>query len=90
VAKLAGVPKSVVHRSNEILSLLTKDNKNEPVHADDVDEVYTSKPYDQKIVAFNELSDELGDIDINSITPMDALKILYDIKEKLKFADITE
>jgi DNA mismatch repair protein MutS len=82
VAKLAGVPKSVVRRSNEILTLLTKDN--EPVHASDVDEVYVSKPYDQKVIVFNELSDELDELDINTITPMDALKKLNDLKEKLK------
>ncbi len=82
VAKLAGVPKSVVRRSNEILTLLTKDN--EPVHASDVDEVYVSKPYDQKVIVFNELSDELDELDINTITPMEALKKLNDLKEKLK------
>lgn len=80
VAKLAGVPKSVVTRANEILRTLEKN-------------VSSNKKEDAKSVAgqldmYNyklaEIAHEIDKIDINDLTPIDALNVLVRIKEKMK------
>ncbi len=79
VAKLAGIPESVIKRSKEILSEL---------------EIGTPNPYSKKEKQLNlfvpstkpntdELRLTLDAIDINTLTPLDALKKLEELKRKL-------
>ena len=97
VAKLAGVPDMVIDRAKEIVAELTdnditekvqsiaKDNKNDKKvkvkHYDDVD-------IDQMSL-FDTVTDEdvlkrLQEIDITTLTPMDALNTLYKLQSDLK------
>ena len=80
VAKLAGVPSKVVARANEILKTLErkitirdKENKKELTGQLDM--------YNYKLA---EIAHELDKVDINGLTPIDALNALVKIKEKLK------
>ena len=78
VAKLAGVPQAVVKRSNEILkslekgSIKKKDNKKEVSGQLDM--------YNYKLA---DIAHELDKIDINKLTPIDALNTLVKMKEKM-------
>ena len=97
VAKLAGVPDMVIDRAKEIVTELTdnditdkvqaiaKENKNDKkvkvTHYDDVD-------IDQMSL-FDTVKDEdvlkrLEEIDITTLTPMDALNTLYKLQSDLK------
>ncbi|MBQ6414994.1 MAG: DNA mismatch repair protein MutS [Butyrivibrio sp.] len=97
VAKLAGVPDMVIDRAKEIVSELTdnditekvqniaKESKNDKKvkvqHYDDVD-------IDQ-MTLFDTVTDEdvlkrLQEIDITTLTPMDALNTLYKLQSDLK------
>ena len=84
VAKLAGVPNEVVKRSNEILrslerkSILGKKNQekeNKKVAAGQLDF------YNYKLA---EVAHEIDKINLNELTPIDALNILVKIKDKIK------
>jgi len=77
VAKLAGIPESVIRRSKEILSEL---------------EIGTPNPYSKQDKQLNlfvpsaqpdTLRVALEEIDINTLTPMEALKKLDELKRKL-------
>ncbi len=83
VAKLAGVPKAVVRRADRILSALGRSNAGSGVPEEEEDFKYDDEPLENKMLFLNELSKEFSDMDINDITPLDAMKKLYDIKEKL-------
>ena len=84
VAKLAGVPQAVVKRSNEILRSLERksilgskkmEKENKQVQAGQLD------LYNYKLA---EIAQELDKIDLNTLTPIDALNTLMKIKEKMK------
>ena len=84
VAKLAGVPQEVVKRSNEILktlerkSILGKKNQekeNKKVAAGQLD------MFNYKLA---ELAHEIDKINLNELTPIDALNILVKMKDKIK------
>ena len=83
VAKLAGVPQTVTKRSNEILRTLErksilgskeqeKENKKVPEGQLDM--------YNYKLA---EIAHEIDKIDLNSLTPIDALNTLVKIKDKM-------
>ena len=84
VAKLAGVPKEVTKRANEILrglerkSILGKKNlekENKKVATGQLD------MYNYKLA---ELAHEIDKINLNELTPIDALNILVKMKDKIK------
>ncbi len=83
VAKLAGVPRAVVKRANKILSALGTTDTAAGVTAAEEDFMYDDEPLESKMLFLNELTKEFDTMDINDITPFDAMKKLYDIKEKL-------
>lgn len=83
VAKLAGVPNSVLKRANSILNLLASDDKTISVDTD-YDFSYDDEPMQRKVIVLNEITAEFDDMDLNNITPFEAMKKLYDIKEKLR------
>ena len=96
VAKLAGVPDSVIDRAKELVDELVhaditsaikdlaqnqKKTKHRPVRYDEVDLEQISlfdTVQDQDIVQ------ELKDLDISNLTPVDALNTLYRLQNKLK------
>ena len=84
VAKLAGVPQVVTKRSNEILKTLERksilgnqkeEKENKKVAAGQLD------MYNYKLA---EIAHELDKVDLNNLTPIDALNTLVKIKEKMK------
>lgn len=82
VARLAGVPNSVLKRADSILKLLADDDKTVSIDTD-YDFSYDDKPMQRKVIILNEITAEFDDMDLNNITPFEAMKKLYDIKEKL-------
>ena len=81
VAKLAGVPRNVVDRANEILENLNSGNVG---ISEDVDFKYNEKPIDPMVTFINDFKEEMDTLDVNNMTPFEAIRKLYDIKEKLK------
>ncbi len=81
VAQLAGVPKTVTKRANEILKAIERRN------------ILTNKKEDKKQVdgqldMYNfklaELAHEIDKIDVNELTPIEALNAIVKLKEALK------
>lgn len=96
VAKLAGVPDMVIDRAREIVEQLSDNDITEKVQSITVD-VKTEKKkavsYDEvdleQISLFDTVKDEdvlneLKEIDISNLTPMDAMNTLYRLQNKLK------
>lgn len=90
VAKLAGMPQSIVRRADEVLKHLEKANRendecvarNLSAAADTAEGVQLSFfQLDDPVLA--QLRDEILDLDINNLTPMAALNKLHDIKSIL-------
>ena len=84
VAKLAGIPRSVINRANEILAFLTKNDlsKLNKSKKNDDNFYYTSKAK-KEVFFVDELETEFKNININDITPVEALQKLISIKNKL-------
>ena len=83
VAKLAGVPKDVTKRANQILRTLERKSilKNEKLtKTEKQEEQGQLSMYNYKLA---ELAHELDKIDLNTMTPMDAMNALSKLKEKM-------
>ncbi len=84
VAKLAGVPQVVTKRANEILKSLERKS----MLADKAQEKENKKQTSGQLDLYNyklaEIAHELDKIDINQLTPIDALNELMKIKEKMQ------
>jgi DNA mismatch repair protein MutS len=85
VAKMAGMPQQVIRRANKILSKLEKSHSSEAL----TDKVKTLKD-DLQLSFFNlddplleQIKDEILNIDINTLTPVEALMKLNEIKRML-------
>ncbi len=89
VASMAGMPKSVVKRAEQILTELENTGKNEKLNKP-VDQIAEKREGLQ--LSFFQLDDpvlklirdELLNTDINNLTPVEALNKLYDIKKHLQ------
>lgn len=96
VAKLAGVPDMVIDRAKEIVAQLVdndilekvqsiaidqKEGKHKPVKYDEVDLSQMSL-FDT--VTDEDVLNELKEIDVSNLTPLDALNTLYRLQNKLK------
>ena len=84
VAKMAGMPKSVVDRANVIMKRLEKAHASQENKAKDLiakdDEIQLSFfQLDDPIL--ERIRDEIQDLDINSLTPVEALMKLNEIKK---------
>ncbi len=98
VAKLAGVPDMVIDRAKEIVEQLTDNDIIEKIQSITVDVKNEAKnkkqpKYDEVDLAQMSLFDtvkdedvlkELEDIDVSTMTPLDALNTLYRLQNKLK------
>ena len=84
VAKLAGVPKPVTQKANEILRTLERKS----ILANKKTEKENKKVVEGQFDMFNyklaEIAHDLDEVDLNSLTPIDALNTLVKIKEKMK------
>ncbi len=86
VAKMAGMPKSVVKRANEILSEL-EGKREENQLAKPVQELgqnregYQLSMFQLDDPVLKQIRDEIKQLDINNLTPIDALNKLNEIKK---------
>ncbi len=84
VAKLAGVPQVVTKRANEILKTLERKS----ILGDKAQEKENKKVASGQLDLYNyklaELAHELDKVDLNELTPIEALNILVNMKEKMK------
>ncbi|MDE7158546.1 MAG: DNA mismatch repair protein MutS, partial [Clostridiales bacterium] len=78
VAALAGVPEEVTSRAKKILRSLEKNDLTHGTIPDAVEEEEEVMP------ETFDIRGELNGIDVNSLTPMQALALLSEWKEKLK------
>lgn len=86
VAKMAGMPKSIVKRSNEILKQLESENRQEGIGGKPVKAIASAAEGYQ--LSFSQLDDpvlsqvrdEIKNLDVNNLTPLEALNKLSEIK----------
>ena len=89
VAKLAGMPQSIVKRGNEILSQLETDNRKNGI-SKPMDKISTEREgfqmnfFQLDDPVLSQIRDEINNLDINNLTPVDALNKLNEIKRILK------
>lgn len=76
VAKLAGVPQSVIEKATEMLSELEKRNAGSQEHL--------SPSYPLTHIADHLIQKEVETLDIGNMTPLEALNKIAELKEKLK------
>ncbi|NND52850.1 MAG: DNA mismatch repair protein MutS [Flavobacteriaceae bacterium] len=86
VAKMAGMPNQVIHRANKILKRLEKSHSSE-----ELTEKVKSLKSDMQLSIFKlddplleEIKDEILHIDIDTLTPVEALMKLNEIKRMLQ------
>ena len=79
VAKLAGMPKELLGRAQEILSLYENQDKEHPISFN------TQVAFDfAESTEDNEVLKKLEEIDPLKVTPMEAMNLLYELKELSK------
>ena len=85
VAKMAGMPKNVLNKANSILKKLEKSHSSEELNKDikAINSDVQLEFFKLDDPALQEIKDQLLDIDINSMTPMEALLKLSEIKRKI-------
>ncbi len=107
VARMAGMPPSLIDRANEILQQLEASGRSATNHSDKHDPSHTTGPsiqggqladtirklsapqmqlsiFDAHSQTFDEIRKKLEDLDINRLTPVEALMKLNEIKGLLK------
>lgn len=83
VAKLAGVPQTVTKRSNEILRTLERKSILGSKEQEKENKKVTEGQLDMYNYKLAEIAHEIDKIDLNSLTPIDALNTLVKIKDKM-------
>lgn len=93
VAKMAGMPKSIVKRSNEILKQLETDNRQEGIKSKDGikskpvkhiaagAEGYQLNFFQLDDPVLSAVRDEIKHLDVNNLTPLEALNKLSEIRK---------
>ena len=81
VAKLAGIPENVITRANKILQSFENDSSNKLGN----DQQLSMSLFENgKKQITEELINQINNIDIENITPVEAINKLYDIKKYIK------
>ena len=83
VAKMAGMPKSIVKRSNEILKQLESENRQEGIGGKAIAsaaEGYQLSFFQLDDPVLSQVRDEIKNLDVNNLTPLEALNKLSEIK----------
>ena len=84
VARLAGVPKAVTQKANEFLRNIEKKNILTGKKAEKEDKKKVEGQFDMYNYKLAEIAHELDKVNLNELTPIDALNTLVKIKEKMK------
>ncbi|MGN1162019.1 MAG: DNA mismatch repair protein MutS, partial [Candidatus Fimenecus sp.] len=85
VAKLAGIPENVIKRAKTILKTLEDNDLMKPKTTVDIPE----PEFEDIQISFegnakDEIIDRLKALDINTLTPIEAMGILYELADKAK------
>ena len=85
VAKLAGVPDSVIKRAKEVLAVVERTSRS--LKTSDKDARLPEK--DESLITMDDfieeqVIEELKAIDLNAISPYEAMTLLYNLKKRLK------
>ena len=83
VAKLAGIPNEVIKRAKEILAVVEGSAKSLTLSGNE--EVFEK---DESLITFEDcleeqIIQELRAVDINTLSPFEAMTFLYDLKKRL-------
>ena len=84
VARLAGVPKVVTKRADEILTSLERKSMLSGKKQEKENKKVVEGQFDMFNFKLAEIAHEIDKIDLNELTPIDALNTLVRIKEKMK------
>lgn len=86
VARMAGMPKSIVKRSNEILKQLETENRQEGISGKPVKTIaaaaegYQLSFFQLDDPILSQVRDEIKNLDVNNLTPIEALNKLSEIR----------
>ena len=83
VAKLAGIPNNVTTRANEILKTLKKNNFSNKSEKEPKKAYAMQNQFDLFNYKLGEIASEIDKININELTPIEALNTLMKLKMKL-------
>ncbi|MCD7943237.1 MAG: DNA mismatch repair protein MutS [Bacteroides intestinalis] len=90
VAKMAGMPKSIVKRANDILKQLEADSRQQGIASKPMAEVGETRGgmqlsfFQLEDPILCQIRDEILNLDVNNLTPLEALNKLNDIKRIVK------
>ena len=90
VAKMAGMPKSIVKRANDILSQLESDNRKQGISGKPLSEVSEKREgmqlnfFQLDDPVLSQIRDEILNLNVDNLTPLEALNKLNDIKKIVK------
>lgn len=89
VAKMAGMPKSIVKRANDILHQLESDNRQQGIAKPTAEIAQTRDGLQLSFFQLDDpilcqIRDEILHLDVNNLTPVEALNKLNDIKKIIK------
>ena len=86
VAKLAGIPQSVIKRAKIILKELEANKIEIEFKADEslIEEDETDIQYNFKTNSTDDILELIKTVDVNTLTPIEALQTLYDLKKKVE------
>lgn len=80
VASIAGVPKKVIIRANELLKKFEAENDTSGVYDAEVVSQLNFTEFDE---TSNRIYDQVKSLDLNNITPIQALMVLHELKESV-------
>jgi DNA mismatch repair protein MutS len=84
VAQLAGLPRSVIHRAQEVLAKLENGRQRNGSHRER-EGCKVLRPQQLPLLAGSSaIADELAELEVDAMTPLEALTKLYELKEKAK------
>ena len=90
VARLAGMPKSIVRRAEQILKQLEQENRRQGISSKSLEGIADGRDgmqlnfFQLDDPVLSQIRDELLNLDVNNLTPLEALNKLNDIKKILK------
>jgi DNA mismatch repair protein MutS len=86
VAKLAGIPQSVIKRAKVILKELETNKIEIEFKSDEalVEEDETDIQYNFKTNSTEDILELIKTVDVNTLTPIEAMQTLYDLKKKVE------
>jgi len=87
VAKMAGMPQSIVKRADDILKQLESDNRKQGISKKPIKDIsekregYQLSFFQLDDPVLSQVRDEINNLDVNNLTPMEALNKLNEIKK---------